>query len=177
MEAAAAPAATCLRRAQEQEHFCKAARLATMGYHAALDGSTCLSVSCLRAWPELKQAFWPVESSAGTAATLFLFKNHTHLVQACQHVLTKHTCAAPSFQFVLLGVCLGEGLTGVEILKASFQSRRGNGLAMLMSVKGPVGFGVSCPELIVARARFSRNTCQVAFKDLRACFVTRCNAI
>lgn len=55
-----------------------------------------------------------------------------HSLKACLHSNNAATCGAPSFQFVLLGVCLGEDLTGVESLKASFQSRSTKGLDMFM---------------------------------------------
>ena len=55
------------------------------------------------------------------------------------------TCGAPSLQFVLLGVCFGEGLTGVDSLNASFQSRSTRGLFILML---PSGVLAACASFV-----------------------------
>lgn len=82
------------------------------------------------------------------------------------------TCAAPSFQLVLLGVCLGEGLAGVDSLKASFQSRNGKELDMLMLPSGVPAGGISSVEGIEAVTVPSRLS-KVTFVVLCDCVVTQ----
>ena len=68
------------------------------------------------------------------------------------HHLPAPTCGAPSFQLVLLGVCLGEDLIGVDSLKASFQSRSTKGLLMFMSAWGVQAGCASFVEAIGVKA-------------------------
>jgi len=57
----------------------------------------------------------------------------------------------PNFQLVLLGVCLGVGLTGVDSMNAWFQSCSGKGLDILIVLRGVFAGGTSLPDVIVVR--------------------------
>ena len=58
-----------------------------------------------------------------------------HVTIVCVNKASRLTWGAPNFQLVLLGVCRGDGLPGVDSVKLAFQSCRGRGLAMLILPK------------------------------------------
>lgn len=77
------------------------------------------------------------------------------------------TCAVPSFQLVLLGVCLGDGLAGVDSMIPWFQFCRGRELVILMLPSGVFAGGTSAEDIVTKETHklHKRLQCELSERD------------